>query len=46
MEIGADGTLSLYDAHEIAKKVHDGIEAEIEGVKHCMVHVNPVEITK
>ena len=46
VEIGADGTLSLYDAHEIAKKVHDGIEAEIEGVKHCMVHVNPVEITK
>ncbi len=42
VEIGADGTLSLYDAHEIAKTVHDNIETEIEGVKHCMVHVNPV----
>ena len=46
VEIGADGELSLYNAHEIAKKVHDSIEAQIKGVKHCMVHVNPIEITK
>lgn len=46
VEIGADGELSLYDAHEIARKVHDKIEAEFDGVKHCMVHVNPVKNDK
>jgi cation diffusion facilitator family transporter len=41
IEIAVDGDLSLYEAHEIAQKVHDGIETEMEVVKHCMVHVNP-----
>ncbi len=39
--ISADGSISLYDAHEIAKKVHDAVESNFVNVKHCMVHVNP-----
>lgn len=42
VEIAADGAQSLADAHKIAEKVHYTIENEIEQVKHCMVHVNPV----
>ncbi|PKK97628.1 MAG: hypothetical protein CVV56_05510 [Tenericutes bacterium HGW-Tenericutes-1] len=41
IEIAVDSELSLKLAHEIAEKVHDEIEAKIENVKHCMVHVNP-----
>lgn len=41
VEIFVDANLPLIDAHEIAEKVHDRIESEIEYVKHCMVHVNP-----
>ena len=35
------GKKTLEEAHGIAEAVHDRIESEIEGVKHCMVHVNP-----
>lgn len=41
LEIVADGELKLWEAHEIAEKVHDVIEGEMDMVKHCMVHVNP-----
>ncbi len=41
VEIFVDANLPLIDAHEIAEKVHDCIESEIEYVKHCMVHINP-----
>jgi len=41
VEIGADGTLSLFESHEVAEKVHDAIEAYSPKIKHCMVHVNP-----
>ncbi|MBO5488542.1 MAG: cation transporter [Eubacterium sp.] len=43
IEIGVDGELKLIDAHEIAERVHDEIEAQFAEVKHCMVHVNPYE---
>ena len=42
IEIAADGTISLYQAHEIAEEVHRKIEQEFPTVKHCMVHVNPI----
>ena len=45
VEIAADGSQSLADAHKIAEQVHYTIENEIEQVKHCMVHVNPVNKT-
>lgn len=41
IEISADGNLSLNEAHTIAERVHDSIEANFTDVKHCMVHVNP-----
>ncbi len=44
IEIGVNAQLSLIEAHNIAEALHDRIEAEMPEVKHCMVHVNPVEI--
>ena len=41
LEISQDGKKTLEEAHGIAETVHDRIESEIEGVNHCMVHVNP-----
>ena len=41
VEISADGTLTLNEAHEIAENVHDMIEDKLPLVKHCMIHVNP-----
>ena len=46
IEISADGNLSLYDSHEIARGVHHNIEAAFPDAKHCMVHVNPYENQK
>jgi cation diffusion facilitator family transporter len=43
MEITSDGKASLNEAHAIAQRVHDAIETGFPMVKHCMVHVNPVE---
>ena len=44
VEICADGRKPLYETHEIAHSVHDAIEANFPMVKHCMVHVNPINI--
>ncbi|MCD8326459.1 MAG: cation diffusion facilitator family transporter [Lachnospiraceae bacterium] len=41
LEIRADGSSSLTEAHEIAERVHSTIEATFPKVKHIMVHVNP-----
>ncbi len=41
IEIAADGTLPLYQAHDIAESVHHALEDAYPDVKHCMVHVNP-----
>jgi cation diffusion facilitator family transporter len=41
IEISADGSQSLHDAHAIAERVHDALEAQFPLVKHCTVHVNP-----
>ena len=43
LEISVNGQLSLIKAHDIAKKVHDDIEATLPTVKHIMIHVNPME---
>lgn len=45
IEIATDGNLSLNAAHEIAERVHHKMEAQFTDLKHCMVHVNPVEET-
>ncbi len=44
IEIGADGSIPLSAAHAIAQSVHDRIENDFQNVKHCMVHVNPVDV--
>lgn len=41
IEISADGNLTLFQAHDIAEKIHDAIEQRFPDAKHCMVHVNP-----
>jgi len=41
VEISADEAKSLHEAHGIAERVHDAIEAAFPKVKHCAVHVNP-----
>lgn len=46
VEIGADGNLTLYKAHDIAERVHRKIEESFADVKHCMVHVNPKNVGK
>ena len=42
IEIAADGAQTLEAAHDIAEKVHHVIEETFAEVKHCMVHVNPI----
>jgi len=46
MEISADGSLSLEEAHAIAERVHDAVEACEPTIRHCMVHVNPYSSTE
>lgn len=46
VEIAADGNQPLFAAHQIADRVHDAIEAGFPAVKHCMVHVNPMDLSQ
>ena len=41
LEISADASQSLEQAHQIAETVHRMVEQNFPAVKHCMVHVNP-----
>lgn len=43
LEIACKRDLPLFEAHEIAEKVHLGIEENFPLVKHITVHVNPYE---
>lgn len=43
MEIAADGQATLAQAHAVSHTVHDAIERQFPQVKHCMIHVNPLE---
>jgi len=43
VEIRADGEQKLVEAHAIAEDAHHKLEEEFPDVKHCTVHVNPVE---
>lgn len=40
IEISADGNNTLCQNHGIAHEVYDLIVEQIDGIKHCMVHVN------
>lgn len=41
MELQVDGDLPLREAHAIAERIHDGVEAQFEDVKHITIHLNP-----
>ena len=43
IEFSADGNMTLYEAHAIAEHIHEEMEEKFPDVKHCMVHVNPIE---
>lgn len=43
IEISADGSKTLDESHTIAESVHDRLEAQFPAIKHCMVHVNPID---
>jgi len=45
VEIAVEQSLSLVEAHNIAEMLHDKIESCNSDIKHCMVHVNPLEGT-
>ncbi|MDE6868623.1 MAG: cation diffusion facilitator family transporter [Clostridia bacterium] len=42
-EISCESEISLHDAHDVAERVHTGIEQNFPLVKHVTVHVNPYE---
>jgi cation diffusion facilitator family transporter len=44
MAIAANGDATLSEAHDVAQQVHDAIELQFPNVKHCMIHVNPVNV--
>ena len=44
VEFSMDGSITLYEAHEIAEHIHAEMEEKFPEVKHCMVHVNPAEV--
>lgn len=46
LEILVDGHITVKEGHDIAEKVHDKLEKEIEDIKDCMVHVEPFENEK
>lgn len=46
VEIQADASYTLQEAHDIAEVVHDDIEKTFPKVKHIMVHVNPAKMDK
>ena len=46
VEISADGSFTLNEAHDIAEVVHNDIEQNFPKVKHIMVHVNPAKDDK
>lgn len=41
IDILVDGKITVKEGHDIAEKVHNLIEGNIEDVKDCMVHVEP-----
>lgn len=44
LEISVDGDKSLWEAHDVAERVHKNIEQQFSDVKHVMVHVNPATL--
>lgn len=43
IEIAVNSQMTITEAHLVAEEVHDKIEKNIPMIKHCMVHVNPLQ---
>ena len=41
LELQVDGNLPLWEAHAIAERVHDSVEAHFLEIKHITIHLNP-----
>lgn len=41
VNITVDANMTVEEGHDIAERVHKLVDAEIEDVKYCMVHVEP-----
>ncbi|MGI5963898.1 MAG: cation diffusion facilitator family transporter [Lawsonibacter sp.] len=41
LEISVNGDKYLWEAHEVAERVHKNVEQQFSDVKHIMIHVNP-----
>ena len=46
LDIEVDGTLSVHEAHHIARQVEDAIRTQIDNVYDIVVHVEPLGILK
>lgn len=46
LEILVDAYISVKEGHDISEHVHDKIEAEVEDINHCMVHIEPYKEIK
>lgn len=43
-EVSADDSISFNRSHQIAEEIHSKIEKDFPDVKHCMVHMNPINV--
>ncbi len=41
LEVQVDGNLPLREAHAIAERIHDSVEAHFSEIKHITIHLNP-----
>lgn len=44
LELQVDGNLPLREAHAIAERIHDNVEAHFSDIKHITIHLNPAAL--
>lgn len=44
LELQVDGNLPLREAHAIAERIHDNVEAHFLEIKHITIHLNPATL--
>lgn len=44
LELQVDGNLPLREAHAIAERIHDSVEAHFLDIKHITIHLNPTAL--
>lgn len=44
LELQVDGNLPLREAHAIAERIHDDVEAHFLDIKHITIHLNPTAL--